>query len=172
MNLRLQSRLLTATSLALASGSVLALGWACFAPVAPIEGLDRNVIGGSAAASEDRAASDTLDLAAPCWSRPLQGPRPEDSVAAAAPTEASSAESPSRIPPEEMDEPPRLDFTLLGIATERGESRAIIASVDETDVCGVGEALDLEPAGVIVKEIREDAIVLSLNGTDQLLTLE
>jgi len=61
----------------------------------------------------------------------------------------------------------------MGIVLEAGKSQAIVTDANrQIDIRGRGESLELDPQGAIVKAIREDSILISIDGVDHALMLE
>ncbi len=106
-------------------------------------------------------SGDVLELAdfQQVWNTPLQGARP-------APTPVDQP------PPERPRSEDVLQITLKGLFLERGRSKAIlVGSSGELNIKGIGEVLDIVPAGVRVEEIRPASVKLSHRGRTLVLQL-
>ncbi len=69
--------------------------------------------------------------------------------------------------------PPTLQLTLVGTIIESGKSLAIIADASGAfDVKGVGESLELTPAGVSVKRIESEQVELQFAGKTSTVKLD
>jgi type II secretory pathway component PulC len=69
--------------------------------------------------------------------------------------------------------PPKLQLTLVGTIIESGKSLAIIAdSQGAFDVKGVGESLELSPAGVSVQRIDSEQVELQYQGKTSTVKLD
>ncbi len=72
-----------------------------------------------------------------------------------------------------LQPPPTLQLTLVGTIIESGKSLAIIAdSSGDFDVKGVGESLELSPAGVSVKRIDSEQVELQYRGKTSTVKLD
>lgn len=66
-----------------------------------------------------------------------------------------------------------LDIALLGTILEQGRSKAILVGPDgEIELKGVGDSLDITPAGVEVKEIQFASVTLLYRGQTVKLEVE
>ena len=66
-----------------------------------------------------------------------------------------------------------LELTLHGIAIESGTARAIVSDATRAfDVGAEGDALQLEPRGIVIARIGEDHIVVQFDGAEQTLALD
>ncbi len=75
-------------------------------------------------------------------------------------------------PPPKPAAKPRLNWTLVGTIIAADQSVAILTDADgKTDVRGVGEEVDLEPAGVRVQSIEGDQVTLDVQGNRQSIQL-
>ncbi len=90
------------------------------------------------------------------WGRRLQGPL-RDAVVRTPPQ--------TRPPAPRRQPPPNPRVELLATVIESGQATAIVAdSGGRTDIKGVGEKLNLSPAGMTVESIRPDEVTLSFRG--------
>lgn len=69
--------------------------------------------------------------------------------------------------------PTTLNLTLVGTLKENGRGFAILEdSTSKFDVKGVGEALELTPAGVTIKNIQAGEVTVMFQGRESVLTID
>lgn len=68
---------------------------------------------------------------------------------------------------------PRLDWSLDGTIIDPARSIAILTDASgKTDLRGVGEEVELSPAGVLVRKIESDQVTLEVRGKKSTLRLQ
>lgn len=77
-------------------------------------------------------------------------------------------------PPAPRPKPaPKLTLSLVGTIIEANNSLAIIADADgQFDVKGIGETLEILPAGIVITKIQAEQVTLSHQGKKTILNLE
>ena len=69
--------------------------------------------------------------------------------------------------------PPRLNLTLVGTIIDPDQSLAIVADADGNfDVKGVGDSLELQPAGVRIGQIKAEVITLQYQGNESSIRID
>lgn len=117
---------------------------------------------GFSSASGSSSRSD-VDLARPLRG-PLYDPPPQ-------PPRKPPVAKPVRKP--QPAPPPKLNFTLVGTIIDDDQRLAIIADAKGNfDVKGVGEALELQPAGVRIDQIEQEEISVEFEGVESKLRLD
>jgi Type II secretion system protein C len=116
------------------------------------------------AAPEARQHNDqvlTTSLRGPLYDPPPPAPAPPTKTA---PTPIAA---PTPTPP------PALNLTLVGTLKNNDRGFAILEdSTSKFDVKGVGEALELTPAGVTIKNIQAGQVTVMFQGRESVLTIE
>jgi len=80
---------------------------------------------------------------------------------------------PTKPPAPQPKPAPKLNLTLVGTIIEADQSLAIIAdATGQFDVKGVGEALEISPAGIVIAEIEAEWVKLKYRGQSAQLQLE
>jgi hypothetical protein len=161
-----QQRLLYAIAGSFLLGTTGAVYWSTSAIAPAAVTVDRRanspaVTGREPAPTPAAGADDDLlrSLRAPLYDPPPTPPT--------APTNARPVPRPKPTPP------PRLNLTLVGTIIDPDQSLAIIADADGNfDVKGVGDSLELKPAGVRIGQIESEAITLQYQGKESTIRLE
>lgn len=163
LNPTLTGRLLDVASLALVAG-VAGVGWWAIAPLDPATG-ESGTRGGSALPAGQTAAVDTMEMDPAIVSRSLRGPLVDP------PPKRPVARRPPPVAPKPRPKPtpkkPSIKLTLVGtVMGETGHAAIVGNESGEFDVKGVGETLDLQPAGVTIKQIESDHVTLDYQGAE------
>ena len=167
MTTRTKRRSLLLGSLTMVLGSAAFLCWVSLAPPETNAWEEPTIRPGAAPTKLDaQATRDDVNLDDECWTLPLRRPLYDPPPDPATPRERDV---------EVVRRPsiPRVKFRLLGLAIEKGQSRAIVTdSKQQIDVRGEGEILQLDPDGAVIKEIRNDAVIITYQGVDQSIPLD
>lgn len=169
MDLNLQRRLLYIAAAALLIGGGGAVVWAIsdlpewtshaegmVADSPRLPAVDRDAAG-------DR--SDGVDFSLPLQ-RTLYDPPPPPPKPKPKPV---AVKQPSPPPPR----PPRLDWTLVGTIIDAERRVAILADASgKTDIRAAGETVELLPAGVSVRSVDSDTVILEHRGSTSTLRLK
>ena len=167
MTPKAQRLCLTSLSLSLVVVAVGFIAWAQLQPLPTLETASSGILPPGRVRPAATSQQQRIDVNDPCWNMAL-------SAQVNRPGEIETPE------PEEFDtidvEPVvrrDLEFRLMGIVLEAGKSQAIVTDANrQIDIRGRGESLELDPQGAIVKAIREDSILISIDGVDHALMLE
>ena len=161
-----QQRLLYAIAGSCLLGATAAVYWSTseIAPAAVT--VDRRVNGPAATGGESApthtAGVDAVlrrSLRAPLYDPPPAPPKTPANV--------------RPVPRPKPTPPPRLNLTLVGTIIDPDHSLAIVADADGNfDVKGVGDSLELQPAGVRIGHIEAEVITLQYQGREATIRLD
>lgn len=166
MDIAAQQRLLYAIAGSCLLGATGAVYWST-SEIAPVAvAVDRRATGPAATGGESAPAPTAgvdavllRSLRAPLYDPPPAPPK--------APTNVRPVKRPKPTPP------PRLNLTLVGTIIDPDQSLAIVADADGNfDVKGVGDSLELQPAGVQIGHIEAEVITLQYQGKEETIRLD
>jgi hypothetical protein len=164
-----QRRLLTATAASLIAGTLGAAAWSLSSlpesSEADLRVRPRKLNAPSTTAADNELAIDP-DVLRLALRQPLDDPEP--------PPPKPQPSPPPRVVRDPQPKPgPELDFTVLGTVIDSTRRLAIIADPSGNfDIKGVGQALDLSPAGVMVQNIEGDEVTLVHNDRSSTLRID
>jgi type II secretory pathway component PulC len=162
MDITNQRRCLAAIAGGLLVGTAAAIGWSLSgintpSPISKV-GQGQQV---QPAISSDNLQSFDERIAA----RTLRGPLYDSPAAPSVPV--------ARPKPTPTPQQPKLDLTLVGTIIEANQSIAILSdSAGQFDVKGIGESLELLPAGVTVQKIEAEQVTLQYQGRQSTVQLD
>lgn len=164
MDITNQRRCLAAIAGGLLVGTAGAIGWSLSGidTSSPISKLGQGQQIEPAISSVDPQPFDERIAA-----QTLRGPLYDPPSAPAAPVERPKP-TPAPTPQQ-----PKLDLTLVGTIIEANQSIAILSdSSGQFDVKGIGESLELLPAGVTVENIEAEQVTLQYQGRRSTVQLD
>lgn len=168
MNVVQQRRILSGLAIGFLALSGLVIAWATSdlpSAAAPVSQLARSL--STNQTSQDAEQADPLELAsrplrAPLYDSPPPPPRPPAPVVE------------KRPPPRRQPTPqPKLQLTLVGTIIDADERLAIVSDpAGQFDIKGIGEALELEPPGVRIRQIDAEQVTLEYQGNKSVVELD
>ncbi len=164
MDITNQRRCLAAIAGGLLVGTAGAIGWSLSGidTSSPISKVGQGPQIQPAISSEDPQPFDERIVA-----QTLRGPL-YDPPAAPSPSVERPKPTPAPTPQQ-----PMLDLTLVGTIIEANQSIAILSdSAGQFDVKGIGESLELLPAGVTVQNIEAEQVTLQYQGRQSTVQLD
>lgn len=162
MDITTQRRCLTAIAGGLLIGAVGAIGWSLseIDTSTPIDkDVQREPVQPATRGDNPQPFDERIAL------QSLRGPLYDPP----APAERAKPSSTPPPPPQQ----PKLDLTLVGTIMEANQSVAILSDASgQFDVKGIGELLELLPAGVTVQNIQAEQVTLEFQGRQSTVQLD
>ena len=163
MDITTQRRCLSTISGVLLVGTVAAIAWS-FSTIdtsSPLTDAGRK----ERAEPAKPANVDVPPLDQRIASRSLRGPLYD-------PPPPQARPKPEPVPAAAPPRQPQLDLTLVGTIIEENESVAILSDASgQFDIKGIGESLELVPAGVTVESIESEQVTLQYQGHQSTIQL-
>ncbi|MEM6468517.1 MAG: type II secretion system protein N [Planctomycetota bacterium] len=175
MDTKTQARLLYLAATMFASVSVLGVVWAIDPSTSKVPLAERSGDDGVRSSGESettaeapkRIADKTLDLS---LQKTLYDPPPPPKPKTTPPKQAPKVTRPAVTQPKTQ---PKLNWTLAGTLMGLDQPLAILTdATGNTDVSGLGEAVQLSPEGGVVREILPDRVSVEWNGATVSLPLK
>ena len=117
--------------------------------------------------TEDTTNTKTVSLSKALTKRQLRAPLYDHEP------KPPPAAKPAPPPQQRQKATPKLNLTLVGTIIEAENSLAIIADPNgQFDVKGIGEILEVDPAGIAVANIEAEQVTLDYRGDTTVLVLE